>query len=343
MIDIWSILPNRRDGKSRARLLRLLVELDDASLASRFLREIVLVRYNGDENDDLPTALGAIGTTAAGEFLTELVESRFASRPEAVLSLLRRVGESADFEWRDSLGGSVRAALAALPKSLGPREDAREPTGDSGRKPSGKRLGEQAVHDLFAVAWHCGLTEEAEAAESIIADHPKAVEPERVIPTALSTLYPEERLAESAAYQRLWRHAADSLLNRSACPPDEPRDWKIAADISCDCDHCDELRNFCSDPDAKVRRFPLRKELRRHLHRQIDGNRLDMSHVTERRGSPYTLVCTKNRASYRRRLAEYGRDVECMRSLTRLAPKGEGADAADTTLQRLCAAIAAAE
>lgn len=343
LIDIWSIVPNRRDGKSRARLLRLLAALDDASLASRFLREVVLGRYNGDENEDLPAALGAIGTTAAGEFLAELVESRFASRPQAVLGLLRRVGESADFDWRDALGGGVRAALAALPKALGPHEDAREPVRDSERKTSRKQLREQAVHDLFAVAWRCGLTEEAEAAVSVIADHPKAVEPERVIPTALSTLYPEERLAESAAYQRLWRHAADSLLKRSVRPPDEPRDWTIAADISCDCEHCDELRNFCGDPDAKVGRFPLRKELRRHLHRQIDANRLDMSHVTERRGRPYTLVCTKNRASYRRRLAEYGRDVEFMTMLTRLAPKGERADAAGTTLQRLQAAITAAE
>ena len=43
------------------------------------------------------------------------------------------------------------------------------------------------------------------------------------------------------------------------------------------------------------------------------SQRLDINHVTERRGRPFTLVCTKNRASHRRRLAEYTQDVACMR------------------------------
>jgi hypothetical protein len=54
-----------------------------------------------------------------------------------------------------------------------------------------------------------------------------------------------------------------------------------------------------------VLRFPLRKDRRQHLHQQIDAQRLDLTHVTERTGSPQTLVCTKTQASYERRLAQY--------------------------------------
>jgi len=47
-----------------------------------------------------------------------------------------------------------------------------------------------------------------------------------------------------------------------------------------------------------VRRFSVRKELRKHLHRIIDSDGCDLDHQTDRRGSPQTLVCTKNYASY---------------------------------------------
>ena len=63
--------------------------------------------------------------------------------------------------------------------------------------------------------------------------------------------------------------------------------------------------------------------------------------MTERRGRPYTLVCTKNRASYRRRLDEYAEDVTVMRTLIRSAPGGEQSAICAPSLARLNAAIAA--
>ena len=133
----------------------------------------------------------------------------------------------------------------------------------------------------------------------------------------LGELHAEKGLADTPAFATLWRHATGSLLKRSATPPKEPRHWKIAADIDCECDFCTDLRAFCKDPAAKVARFPLRAELRGHLHRIIEYNRLDIDHETKRRGRPYTLVCTKNRASHKRRLAEYSKDVSWMRRLIR--------------------------
>ena len=138
-----------------------------------------------------------------------------------------------------------------------------------------------------------------------------------------------------------WRHAAGSLLKRSATLPKEPRHWKIAADIDCKCDLCADLRAFCKDPAAQVARFPLRTDLRAHLHRIIEYNRLDIDHETERRGSPYTLVCTKNRASHKRRLAEYSKDVSWMRRLIRSAPGGPQVTDCAPDLARLQAAVAA--
>jgi hypothetical protein len=57
----------------------------------------------------------------------------------------------------------------------------------------------------------------------------------------------------------------------------------------------------------------------------IDGHRLDMTHATERAGSPQTLVCTKDRRTFDRRLEQYKDEIAAMRTLVKLAPKTGGA------------------
>lgn len=79
-------------------------------------------------------------------------------------------------------------------------------------------------------------------------------------------------------------------------------------------------------------------ELRRHLHATIDAHRLDMFHETERRGRPYTLVCTKSRASHERRLAPYAQDVSRTGSLLTSMPGGRWANAYAGHAARLRAA-----
>lgn len=168
--------------------------------------------------------------------------------------------------------------------------------------------------------------DDALTAATLLEDHPQVLTPDRAVPVVLEGLRGEAGLAETSAFAMLWRHAADFLLARSATPPEAPRDWVIVTGISCSCEHCAKLRSFCADPVARVARFPLRQALRKHLHRIIDEHRLDMSHETERRGRPFTLVCTKNRATHKRRLAEYAEDIAQMSSLMASAPFGEQAE-----------------
>ena len=340
LIEIWPAAPTRRDDKSRVGMLHLLAQLGDAAPALRFLREVVLPRYDGSENKALPAVLGVAGPVDAAPFLADLAGSRFAFRPGETLRLLLRAGELNGFDWRDVLADSVRAALAALPTVLRPGQDQREVTWPP-PEPRGQ-MDATAVGDLLTLAWRCGLADEAAGAAGVIADYPEVVAPERTVPQVLEALRREEGLPDGAAYLALWRHAADALVARSAQPPEEPRDWMVTADLGCDCEHCAQLEAFCKDGVARVGRFPLRKELRAHLHRQIDGHGLDMSHVTERRGRPYTLVCTKNRASHERRLAEYAGDVEWMSSMIELAPAEDVPGPVAASLRGLRSALIAA-
>ena len=53
----------------------------------------------------------------------------------------------------------------------------------------------------------------------------------------------------------------------------------------------------------------------------IDRHRLDMTHMTERVGSPQTLVCTKDRRTFDRRMKQYHDEIAAMRTLVKIAPK----------------------
>ncbi len=66
-------------------------------------------------------------------------------------------------------------------------------------------------------------------------------------------------------------------------------------------------------------RLPLAKARRQHLHGVIDSKQLDTTHVTDRAGSPQTLVCKKTTGSYERALAAHKVDLQnlkCVRAMS---------------------------
>ena len=325
LIGTWRHDPREREEDataSRVRMLDLLRVIGNAGLALQFLREVALSHYGGGENADLLAALEMVGEDAAGEYLPDFVAAHFADVPEQTMALLRLADEATSVLTRSALGASVAQAVAALPDALNAERPAKDWRALSRRT----SISAACLCDLFALAWRCNSIDDALAAAALLADHPQRVTPDRMVPAVLEGLRGEVGLEETEAYVTLWRHAAAFLLKRSATPPEAPSDWTTAANVSCPCQHCVKLRAFCEDPVVRVARYPLRKELRKHLHRIIDEHRLDLSHETERRGRPFTLVCTKNRASYKRRLAEYAEDIAHMNSLVASGPCGRQAD-----------------
>jgi hypothetical protein len=118
------------------------------------------------------------------------------------------------------------------------------------------------------------------------------------------------------AMRELRQFCIDQLTLRTAKPPEPPKNWKRSAQLHCNCEDCQELARFLKDKDAQVHRFPRRTELRQHLHQQIDHHRIDCAHVTERRGRPYTLVCTKNQASFERDLKQFETNCKLLKELS---------------------------
>jgi hypothetical protein len=102
----------------------------------------------------------------------------------------------------------------------------------------------------------------------------------------------------------------DSLIECTATIPEKPRDYRRPHKLSCNCGDCREMSVFLANPEQSEHRFAVRKDRRRHLHEMIRTKRCDLTHVTERRGSPYTLVCTKTTGSYNRKCKRRKRDLQ---------------------------------
>jgi hypothetical protein len=105
------------------------------------------------------------------------------------------------------------------------------------------------------------------------------------------------------------------LESLTAAEPVAPADFRREANVRCDCADCKELKAFLKDPIEKVHRFRVRQDRRQHLEHQIKGHGCDADCVTDRAGSPQTLVCTKNTASFEARLKKYREDLAHLAAL----------------------------
>jgi hypothetical protein len=94
--------------------------------------------------------------------------------------------------------------------------------------------------------------------------------------------------------------------------------------IACRCEDCRELQAFVLNPASRVHRFRLRKDRRHDLYQQIEGHGLDMTHVTERIGSPQTLACSKTRVRYERQCQQYKENLASMAVLCPLIGETDG-------------------
>ena len=191
----------------------------------------------------------------------------------------------------------------------------------SGWRPAESRaIGAAQVAELLGSLRALGTDKlRAEATAAIVANE-AVFDPVKVIVPALAALQTSARGANSedaddAERTRLWHHAAEFLLARSEQPPVPPTDWKQDATIPGKTPDDRELEAFARDPMAREHRFRVATDRRAHLHRTIEKLDLDMTHVTERVGRPYTLVCRKTMRTYERQCAQHETDTAAMHTL----------------------------
>ena len=311
-----------RDGKQLRNVLSLLKRIDAKDLTERFLLSNVTHSYRGSGNNELSAALGTVGADVAADFLPQFVKANLYEHTQAVVEFLwhltGKYWKQGPGPWREALGAAGVAVFKTLPLVLNPPA---RPDLSKWRQPTPKTMSEEAIGDLFSLAGRLGLDAEADDAVRLLSIHSSLASPTRSIPKALSRIRMRgAELSKSAAYRALWQVAADHLLGRSGTPPVPPQTWYIEAELGCSCKACVQLHAFCADAQSQVAKIAVAKRLRRHLRDKINALKLDIDYTTERIGRPYSLVCTKNRASYQRLLERYSDDLDHMRVLIGAAP-----------------------
>jgi hypothetical protein len=127
----------------------------------------------------------------------------------------------------------------------------------------------------------------------------------------------------------------EKLEALTAKEPEPPADFRREAKVNCKCADCAELKRFLEDPREPSHRFSVRQDRRNHLTQNIRDGKCDLDLRTDTKGSPQTLVCTKNTASFQERLKTYHQDqkrVETVRSIEESLP-GERGGKTGRTLQ----------
>ena len=325
--------PDKRDG-----MLRLLIQLGDATLLAEFIAEVVTRDYDGSDNAALVAGASLLGAEKTATLLAELMRLHMQHLHGHCVPLLRALasgrGVSGKHEWQKALR-EISAATISMLDEIGKKQRENEWM-DYRVTDKAVRLNAALVVNLLDVLGEVEAPALRSEASEKFAARPAVFDPVTVLVPALASLRDWDGAAAS-----LWEHCAEFLLQRSGRPPESPRDWRQDVKLSCACADCRELQVFTLDPVEQTHRFRVRQDRRSHLEQQITTHSLDMAYVTDRKGTPQTLVCTKDRRSYKQRCTQYIKDIAALASLEQRDVKAS--IESKETLKRIAAARALAD
>ncbi len=291
--------------KEPTAFLTHLHRLRDSERIDAFLVEVSAAgNYGTEDNEALAKAAALLPQARAAELLKQIIEENGEKDPPACADLLARF--SAAFTQPGTLAPAAEAFLTVLPG-----DPARSSTLDRWRRPM---LNANVVIDLLRALSAIDTAVARRAVEHVLA-WPDTYTLNGMLVPAVLHLTEEKATRSLPAVERLREHVNTQLRTRVEQALQPPADWKRDSRISCRCGDCQELSRFLADPEQEVWNFKNLKAKRKHLESSIQRNQCDVDCVTRRSGSPHTLVCTKNQASYERRAKAHNQDLENLKRL----------------------------
>lgn len=323
IIDSWSPVsrdywPDKPEGGRQKVFAKLLCQLDDAELVRWFLAKVVSIDGGVQLDPSFVEFCTGHGWATFEAELANVFGAATAGTVQRNAALLRilcvlRDKNAERIEICRRLSDRCVEALEALDKQSLARN------WQLGELDRGALLG-SLVEAMIAVG--------AEKPLARLIDHALASDKYDLTDAHLAAVFAvESRLAKrpgaDGAISHWLAECRRELENRTAQAPQKPTDYRRADKLSCKCRDCQALSAFLADPDQREARFPLAKERRRHVHNIIQSNHCDCTHVTEHRGSPHTLVCTKTTASYDASRKIHERDLKNLSRIVALQRKRE--------------------
>jgi hypothetical protein len=303
MIDDW---PQHAGGGSGTEataatgMLQALTRLRDTTSISAFLKRVTAagVALKLGDNAAIVAALSLFPADAAVDLLERIVTGNAAKRFAACADLLRRAPADLPGMQPADLAGSGTTLLAALPGAP-PGYDWSGGT---------DALDAGFVADLAVALGRidAGL---ADRAVTWVITHPRAYDPDATLVPAARDRLGNADVAQQPAVARLRAACLAHVGQRIALPLEPPADWTRPSAVGCRCQHCTGLSRFLADPKQRIWIFRAVAADRGHVEGTIREAACDVDTKTESRGRPYSLICTKNQASYDRRVAQRRQDL----------------------------------
>ncbi len=121
----------------------------------------------------------------------------------------------------------------------------------------------------------------------------------------------------SALGDQILKPALDDLMGRIARKPHPPADWSrsVPSGRSHDSKVWKILEPFLTSPVEQVFDYRKAQSERSEMENAIRHVTIDLSLETIRKGTPHTLRITKTQAAYKKKLAEWNKDVALLKSV----------------------------
>lgn len=302
--DAWPESAWERQGASKAghgaALLDALRRLGDLEGAADFIRRrCAQGAYGPVDSPAIAALLRRLSSRHAAELLSALITHNASSQPRACADLLARYTEGAEDQAAE-LRPAALALIAGLPGNAGSAPG-------PGTGPAERPAPELVAYTLVGL----GRIEPALADQALshFLSLPALYPMDGVLLPAALALCEVGRGTLPGPIARLREAVLAHLARRIAEPLEPPADWRRPAEIACTCTACRTLNRFLDSPGQPVWRFKAAQAERSHVEDSIRRHRCDLDPTTDKQGRPYTLVCTKNQASFERRVSQRERDL----------------------------------
>ena len=295
-MQLWRPAKSSSDATT---MLTLLHRLGDSANIDSFLETVSAVCvFDKGDSESVLQAIRLLPRPRAGELLKQIVAGNATRALDACADLLARSAAALD---EFDLAPTAANLVAALPCDAAP----------IGEIASWQRS--RAIEPVVVVDVLTALTRIApalaQAALDTLLAWPKTYPFDAtLVPAGLAL--GRTGAAETAAVGRLIVVCKAHLKARIAEHLEPPADWRRPDALSCTCRFCCELSTFLADPVRPTWALKSLQSNRSHVETEIRKCHCDVDTKTIRQGSPHSLFCTKNQASYERRARQRKKDLE---------------------------------
>ena len=314
MIDDWPMQGEHAGSESVdsaiTGLLVALTRLGDPRRIAQFLTRVVGtgIGYAKRDNPAIITALMLFPAEEAATMVGTIVTGNAAKRFGACADLLTHCSAGPTWPRAADLRDAAVTLIALMPSNAAAAKHAWSPGRDT--------IDANFVADLLVGLGQID-PQLADQALTWVLEHDRAYDLDAVLVPAVRDKLRAPETAEQPVVMRLRAACLAHLRARIALPLAPPPDWQRSSIVDCRCRHCTELSRFLVDPSQQTWTLRAAAADRSHVESRILNAKCDLDTKTEQRGRPYSLICTKNQASYKRKVKQRKQDLKDEASLSR--------------------------